>query len=201
MEPTRKYPGGYFRYDEAGDLKTRTLPRHPDQYGPTMTITYDRNDVGDPEQIIDGRGHTLTNGFLDTGQLRTTDRPSWWFYDEQQGVVRERTEQDGKPAGGGRDLPSEQGHGDFGKTEPQAMPDLLPRAGDTTLDYDQDLRLASVTDAEANVQQIGYDATGRMTSRTMPLQGRRPRPQPRHLHARRRKSGTGHRCDPGDLGL
>jgi len=159
-----------FTYDAAGEVIARTEPRDENQYGPEWTINYTRNDVGDPIAISDGRGHTFDNDFLDSGQLRSTERPSWWIYDG--GQLRERTPDDPPPSERGRDKPTTTGKGDFGDVKAQATPELLPRAGDTTFQYDNELALTRVTDASGNEQQtIGYDDVGRMIRRTTPYRG------------------------------
>ena len=155
-------------YDAAGDLQKRTQPRHTDQYGPTLTITYNRNDVGDPTSITDARGNTFTNRFLDSGELEFTNRPSWWIYDAQQGAVRERSDGDPPPSSGRSDLPQSEGAGDFGEVRPQRMPHPMPRAGDTTITYDGELQVRSIADAAGTIQSFDRDALGRLVKHTTP---------------------------------
>ena len=155
-----------FTYDAAGDLIKRTEPRDDNQYGPEWEVTYTRNDVGDPITISDGRGRSFANTFLDSGELRSTDRPSWWIYDN--GQLRERTPDDPPASERGRDKPTTTGQGDFGEVKPQATPDLLPRAGHTTFGYDDELALTRVTDAAGLDQTMVYDDVGRMTRRISP---------------------------------
>ncbi|MEV4421444.1 RHS repeat-associated core domain-containing protein, partial [Patulibacter sp. NPDC049589] len=167
-------------YYDTGELKSRQLPRRADhQYGPTLHVDYTINDVGDPIAVTDARTEDLTNTFLDTGELATTTRPSWWVYDQDQGTVRERTDDDPTPKTMTEaDLPSESSHGDLGKVDPADLPDVLPAKGLTKLDYDDELRLTSVESRDDNAaspgsitQTMSYDQVGRPTGRTMPLTG------------------------------
>lgn len=121
------------------------------------------------------RGWTDHGGpvtFYDTGERQSTTRPAWWIYD--QGVIRERTEQDPAPSQSGRDLPTAAGQGDFGQVKPQELPGVLPRAGTTTLTYDAEMRLSGVTDQANVTQRWKYDAVGRMSTHTVPYKGAGP---------------------------
>ena len=157
-----------YTYDPAGDLRSVTEPRQAGQYGGAFTVSYDRNEVGDPILVTDGRGKTIANSFLDTGQLRTTDRPSWWIYDAQSGEVRERTPDDPAPSEAAGDLPDTPGSGDFGAVTPQRLPDALPRSGSTLLGYDDEFRLEYVQDVAGKRQDWDYDAAGRMVEHALP---------------------------------
>jgi len=120
---------------------------------------YDRDAVGDPTTITDTRGHQFSNAFYDDGQLKTTDRPSWWTYDPSgtgdgaagpdpnalplpgqvasdtpaPAAIRERSPQEmyqaAQDAQSSAALPTSQGAPNFGDTTPQPLPDLLPQAG------------------------------------------------------------------------
>lgn len=74
---------GYFKtvydYFATKELKERTLPKAPNQYAPAApSVKYEINDVGDPTKITDARGNSFNNTFFETGELRSTGRPSWW---------------------------------------------------------------------------------------------------------------------------
>lgn len=174
-------------YWQTGELKARELPRRTDQYGSPIVVRYTQlSDVGDPLTVVDGRGKPFTNEFLDTGELAKTTRPSWWIYDQASSAVRERTSDDPAPstqtAG---DLPSTDGKGDFGDVKPQDLPDVLPRAGETSLGYDDELRLNRVSSQDdktpaANepeefiTQTLSYDAVGRLVGRDVPYKSGAP---------------------------
>jgi RHS repeat-associated protein len=170
-----------FQYDPAGDLVRRTLPRAPGQYGPAAgwSVTYTRDEVGNPRRIRDARdnegdpaGVGFENSFWDTGDLRSTERPSFWLYDEQTDELRERSPADPTLEGGGTQQPtSKDAPGDFGRVLPEQLPSMLPTAGLTSLAYDGEMRLTSVTDAQGHVQTIGRDEVGRPTTRTWPYEG------------------------------
>ncbi|WP_320671610.1 RHS repeat-associated core domain-containing protein [Patulibacter defluvii] len=162
-------------YWRTGELKARGLPRRDDQYGPEWKVQYQINAVGDPETITDARGKTFTNEFLDTGELSGSKRPSWWIYDEQDGRIRERTDDDPRPKAQTADqLPDDSVGGDFGSVEPQSLPDVVPAAGDTGFYYDDELRLTRVTsqgDAAGDhvSQDFLYDGVGRLVERKIPF--------------------------------
>ena len=69
----------------------------------------------------------------------------------------------------GTELPSSEGQGDFGSVEPEKRPGMLPKAGRTSFDYDQEMRLTAVTDAAGAKTDIGHDALGRTTEIRQPL--------------------------------
>lgn len=79
-----------YDYFETGELKSRTLPWAQYQYGLAqgsdgavtnpLKVSYAINEVGNPTTITDARGNDFDNTFYDTGDLRTTERPSWWGY-------------------------------------------------------------------------------------------------------------------------
>ena len=165
------------RYYDTGELYRRWIPRAKDQYGPDWEVRYGINEVGDPTSVRDPRNNLIGNTFLDTGELRTTNRPGWWFYDEQNAQIRERTAEDPAPqdATSSRNgLPKEPGNGDFGKVDPQSLPDALPLAGATEVDYNARLQptaIYGVNDAgtpNAIKQDFAYDNLGRLEKRTIP---------------------------------
>jgi RHS repeat-associated protein len=169
-----------FEYDPVGDLVRRILPRAAGQYGPAdgWSITYSRDQVGNPIRIRDARDNEdaaatgFENTFWDTGDLRTTERPGFWFYDEQADQLRERSPGDASVEDRGMEQPtSKDAPGDFGRVLPEQMPAILPKAGLTRLDYDGEMRLTSVRDVQDHVQSIGRDALGRPTTRTWPYDG------------------------------
>lgn len=185
-------------YWPTGELKSRSIPYDPGQYGShNLQVTYQINQVGDPINIVDGRGdisdhtanlggmtdtgpHTIKSTFYDTGELKSTSRPSWWTVDGTS--IRERTPQDPAPtdatAGG---LPSDAGAGDLGQVKAMSMPDALPRAGQTAIQYDPEMRLSDITDSAgltsdgtlgsdslSHTQKWLYDAEGRPTEHSYP---------------------------------
>jgi RHS repeat-associated protein len=167
-----------FRYADTGELERRWMPKVKGQYGPgEWEVRYDVNDVGDPVAIRDARGKLLNNTFLDTGELATTTRPSWWIYDQGEGAIRERGPDDPAPtdsATGAGGLPSEPGNGDFGKVDPQPLPDVLPAAGETSVAYNDRLQPTTVkgqADGAGTIDQtLSYDPLGRLTRREIPKQ-------------------------------
>jgi RHS repeat-associated protein len=193
-----------YTYNETGDLLTRSMPFAPSQYGRDdlqfqgLQVIYDRDEVGNPEHITDARGHQFANGFYDSGELRYTERPSFfeleWGDDyETPDAGRHFTEQrsagdleitDGGPQlhevedrsrnAAGSDavpeLPDSEGAGDFGDVRPQDLGDMLPDAGETTLSYDDEGRLTGIEDADSNQHEIGYDAAGRVTRKSWPFE-------------------------------
>jgi RHS repeat-associated protein len=73
-----------FEYYKGGDLLSYTLPSvGQDQYAfGRGTVRYAQRDAaGNPTQIQDARGNSFTNTFYDSGELKTTTRPSWWRAD------------------------------------------------------------------------------------------------------------------------
>ncbi len=67
------------------------------------------------------------------------------------------------------DLPSSEASGDLGEVRPADMPDLMPKAGMTTLDYDDEMRLTSVKDAAGATSTLSHDPVGRMVGMRRPL--------------------------------
>jgi YD repeat-containing protein len=82
-------PGNYkttFSYFPQGWLQQIGLPTAPNEYAygtDTMTVAYGRDAAGYPTTITDPRGNVITNSFYDSGELKTTNRPSWWTFDPQ----------------------------------------------------------------------------------------------------------------------
>ena len=80
-----------YTYDANGALTSRSIPwkegedRLSNAALDAIKVTYTRDAVGDPVQITDGRGNSFNNSFFDTGELRSTGRPSWWDLDWQAG--------------------------------------------------------------------------------------------------------------------
>jgi RHS repeat-associated protein len=76
-----------YAYDANGDLMSRSIPLAEGQYGlseaqlGSINVEYTRDAVGNPTSIRDARGNFFTNSFYDTGELRSTTRPSWWEAD------------------------------------------------------------------------------------------------------------------------
>jgi RHS repeat-associated protein len=76
-----------YTYDANGDLASRSIPLAEGQYGlagsdlGSLKVAYERDAVGNPTRITDARGNAFTNSFYDTGELRSTTRPSWWQAD------------------------------------------------------------------------------------------------------------------------
>ena len=163
-----------YAYDPAGALASRSVPFAPGQYGRTdaqlaaWKITYQRDPAGNPTTITDARGNSFTNTFYDTGELRTTDRPSFFAF--QDGAVAER---EGRSANAGRsdETPeklSTLGQTDFGRVDPEPLPDLLPQAGSTRFVYDEEMRLTTVRDVLGHERTFTYDPAGRISQRTWP---------------------------------
>jgi RHS repeat-associated protein len=170
-------------YNANGDVTQRTLPRAQGQYGaPDWAVAYTRDPVGNPTRITDARGHLFDNTFWDGGQLKSTDRPSWWSVnpadDQQRGGNPEIVE---AAAGTGSsapdagttpaepDTPDVPAAGDFGKVDPQPLPDLLPAAGHTQFSYDEDMRLAAITDTTNATTSFQRDALGRIAEVKRPF--------------------------------
>jgi RHS repeat-associated protein len=160
-----------FSYEPTGELKSRTIPFDERQYGSkTLNVVYARNAVGDPETITDPRGKQITNTFLDTGELKTTTRPSWWVADA--GGVRERSQDEMAQMPSPPELPQSEGEGDFGAVGRQPT-ELLPRAGTTTFGHDDEGRLTTVTDTANKTVTFARDETGRVTSLQRPIDATR----------------------------
>ena len=75
-------PGDYettYDYLPTGELRSWSLPEAADQYpGGKGKVVYDRDEVGNPTKITDARGKSFASTFLDTGDVASTERPSWW---------------------------------------------------------------------------------------------------------------------------
>ena len=193
-----------YGYDENGDLDTRSVPFAPGQYGRTdaelegWKVDYTRDAVGNPTGVRDARGNSFQNTFFDSGDLRTTGRPSWWELDWGEDdnanpdpgkryreeddaevdtevadggprlVERDERETNAQQRGGRReggeerDLPSTEGVGNFGSVDPEELPDMLPRAGETSFRYDPEMRLTDILDS-GRTRSIGYDPAGRVS--------------------------------------
>lgn len=192
-------------YDAVGQLTSRSIPFAPDQYGPGRTdvaswkVTYRRDVVGDPVSITDARGNALANAFYDSGELRTTTRPSYWSIDWGPGQPTpsagseyeaadsadievavdgpQITEASGAPGSQRAGLasgPDGAANGDFGQPDRQALPSWLPEAGATELRYDEGMRLTGVVDADGAVRDIDYDPAGRVVRKRWPFDGAGP---------------------------
>jgi RHS repeat-associated protein len=190
----------HYTYDQVGDLLTRSVPYAPNQYGragdgsdyKSWKVSYTRDAVGNPTTIVDARNKSITNTFLDSGQLESTSRPSWWsltwggatgapdpgqrFQDpaasEQLPVGGPQLAERPAPLTGAdtsSDQPQSTAQGKFGAVTPADAPSWLPRGGATLLSYDDDGHLTSVTDASLSVSRIDYDPTGRIVGTTQPL--------------------------------
>jgi RHS repeat-associated protein len=84
--------------------------------------------------------------------------------------VRERTPDewltyDGTQIG----LPT--GGGDFGTVNGQPLPDLMPRAGETSFRYSDELELTCITDVAGNRTTLDRDAAGRLRGLIQPFKG------------------------------
>jgi RHS repeat-associated protein len=169
-----------YTYDPTGNVSSRSIPFAPNQYGRTdadfadWKVQYTRNDVGDPIKIKDARGHEFANTFYDSGELRTTGRPS--FFAIQGGAAVERT---GGSSNAARstEQPEHQltlGQTDFGRVDPEALPDLLPQAGPTKLVYDNEMRLTTVRNAAGDERTLEYDPAGRVKVQTWPFKANDP---------------------------
>jgi RHS repeat-associated protein len=187
-----------YSYDPAGYLTDETVPRADGQYGSSSwAMHYVRDAVGDATSITDPRGHAFANTFFDTGELRSTARPSMYAFSAPR--APDGTPQPGQPAeqattaGGPPEitqlsydevvkrasapeapLPQSPAQGSFGAVSPLPIPGVVPRAGATTFDYDLEMRLTSVKDAHPTLHTLGRDALGRITSITQPLHGADP---------------------------
>ena len=161
-------------YDDAGDLLSRSVPVAAGQYGMSAAelanwkTTYIRNSVGNPTTITDARGKAYDNEFYDSGELRSTQRPSAWTLDEQTGDLSERSAADPPGTGAGDAEVDQNAKGDFGAAAPEPLPSALPKAGTTTFGYDNEMRLTTVTDVANKVHSFGRDDQGRLTSHTVP---------------------------------
>ena len=163
-----------FDYYPTGDLRAQGLPLDEDEYGPQfLRVFWHRNKVGDPICITDARARaggpdadcssrfSFRNTFLDSGQLVSTERPSWWELGD--GGLAERDPLTVGNRGGAAPAPSSgNGEGDFGSVERLSLPALMPDAGRTTFAYDDALELAEVTDVVGKTRRIVRDATSRI---------------------------------------
>ena len=152
-----------FDYYPTGDVRSQSLPLDERQYGPQfLRVFWHRNKVGDPICITDARARTgapdedcssrfsFRNTFFDSGQLRSTERPSWWALGN--GGLTERDPLDVGNRGGASALPSSgNGEGDFAAVDRLPLPSLVPDAGRTTFAYDNALELSGITDVEGKV--------------------------------------------------
>ena len=170
-----------FDYYPTGDLRSQSLPRDDRQYGPQfLRVFWHRDTIGDPVCITDARARTgapdadcssrfsFRNRFLDSGQLESTERPSWWELGTA-GLV-ERDPRSVGNRGGSPTMPSSgNGEGDFGSVERLPLPSLMPFAGRTTFKYDDALELTEVTDVVGKKRQIIRDATSRIVEVSWPF--------------------------------
>ncbi len=198
-----------FDYDNADDVIRRTIPHAEDQYGEgrqdvlDWDVEYVRDVVGNPEVIVDGRGNQFRNWFYDGGELRGTERPSWWTLAGGGGEAN--------PAAGGQfspatdaadvdvaddgprivesadgptnaqqsseepDKPVSLGQSDFGEVSAAETPGLLPEAGTTQFRYDPQMRLRFVVPeaVDGHSRELRYDPAGRMASKLLPLDAQR----------------------------
>ncbi len=164
-------------YWPTGEVKSRSIPWDKDQYDVVQSwkVQYELNDAGDPTLVTDARGENFANTFYDTGELKTTGRPSWWIKDGP--TIRERTPEDPKPGPiGAIKLPeSIGGSGDLGDVDQMELPEAMPRKGRAHIAYDGEMRVTQVTNVEGldgnqepttekqHQQRFAYDAVGRET--------------------------------------
>ncbi len=66
------------------------------------------------------------------------------------------------------ELPDSQSNGNFGKVDTQPLPGLVPMAGQTTFEYDDEMRLTATVDGGRR-RSIGYDPAGRVISKRWPF--------------------------------
>lgn len=198
-----------YSYDHVGDVVGRSVPYVSGQYKLSddklkkWKVTYIRDAVGNPTKIYDARTNArtsspegdaaeITNTFYDTGELLSTNRPSYWqaSYGGQSPIPSAGNrytasddadtdvavggptlvERDGRSANanaGAGDLPS--GTGDLGDVSPQSLPGLLPQAGLTTFAYDNEMRLTKVTDAAGKERGIEYYDDGAVKRKRWPF--------------------------------
>ncbi len=159
-------------YWPTGEVRSRTLPFDPLQYGShDLKVGYELNDVGDPVTVTDARGKAITNTFLDTGELVSTSRASWWQL--QGGKIAERPPGQPGGAGPGASKPQSEGQGDFGGVTRSPMPGIVPAAGAASFAYDDELRLIGATDAESSTVSVRRDPLGRVRAIERPLDAQR----------------------------
>jgi RHS repeat-associated protein len=203
-----KYHTTTVEYDAQNNVVSRTVPFAKDQYGredsefEDWKVSYGRDDVGNPTTVTDPRGNSFANTFYDGGQLRSTERPSWyeltWGDEHATRDPGKRFKQsssdndfelaDGGPtireasgrsrnaaaSADGNNLPKSEGQGNFAKVDPEDLGDLLPDAGTTKFEYDAEMRLTRIEDAAQNGRTIGYDEAGRVTKKTWPYKPNSP---------------------------
>jgi RHS repeat-associated protein len=200
---TYKYFTTAYEYHPTGELKARSIPYAPGQYRresdvDDWKVSYAIDDVGNPTTITDGRGKSFQNTFYDSGELHTTERPSFfqldWDKPEASPEAGERfarsSDSDlsvpvGGPAVGERGgfrtanaelsdqktaLPASDGIGNLGEVESQDLPDMLPRKGATTFAYDGEMRLTEVS-AAGRSWRLSYDPAGRIAEKSWPFSG------------------------------
>lgn len=161
---------------------------------------YTRDPVGNPSTIKDPRGNTFQNWFFDNGHIARTERPSWWsaswgpssispdpsrnFGSKPSGVVADVRVPVGGPqisegAGAaqasmeiapGESAPGS-GASDFGQVDAEAMPAFMPRAGETTIKYDDEMRVRFVRDSRGVERELRYDPSGRISKKLLPFDG------------------------------
>ena len=180
-----------FDYYPTGELRSFTLPKAPNQYGPNgdQRWSFCRDAAGDATTILDPRAsgscsageptYKIDNTFFDTGDLKSTTRPAFWqwggpdrnFTEPSPDEILARTQSPddvtGELPGGG-----DQANGSFGRVDPQQLPDLLPRKGTTRFTYNDEMQLNTVT-ANSLTSTLDYDSTGRPTEVTQPFDGSR----------------------------
>ena len=192
-----------FTYDPMGDLIERTIPWavQPHPGNDPWKIVYERDEVGDPLTIRDGRGRSFTNTFFDTGDLRRTGRPSHWGFDGT-GIIER-----GPEAGPASDVldeestqPGQSAAGDFGDVRQRPLPGVVPRAGVTEFEYDNEMRLTASIDAAGNRFEVSRDALGRIGQTSQPFDANEPPMVHRFAfdhngNMRQSANGDGHRTE------
>ena len=192
-----------YSYDPEGQLIGRSMPWREGQYGwsdgelKAAQMTMRRDEVGNPISVTDGAGnlakyraeeleqyvganegrlddHTFRNTFYDTGDLKTTTRPSLYSWSGPGSPISMSEGGSANAGSGGGALPQSQGIGDLGAVGPAEAPSLLPKAGRATFSYDNEMRLKGVTDSQPATTNIGYDAAGRLESVTTPFKPNDP---------------------------
>jgi len=194
-----------YTYSPQGWLNQIGLPTAPTEYSyaAPLQVSYGRDLVGNPKSITDPNGVKITNTFYDTGDLESTSAPWWWTYDPQgtgapgpdpntgatgqvssdtpdSGLqIREKSlpeiYQQAAKNSTPPPLPSDGTAETFGNVPAQQPPEVLPDAGQTSLTYDNDMRLTSVTDAQGQGLQgtstLTYDPVGRLSKLDQPFDG------------------------------
>ena len=193
-----------YTYDTEGDMLSRSVPFAENQYGRPdlqfqgVQVLYERDEVGNAQRIRDPRGNWFRNRFYDSGELRFTERPSFFELEWSKDYATPDVGRSYTEAGGGADLeladggpkldevedisrnaqgsgedpelPQSGGHGDFGKVDQQDPGDMLPDAGGTTITVDDEGRISRITDAANRFREVGYDGKGRVTRKTWPYE-------------------------------